>query len=164
MPAPSLAALLNFEPQLTHAARQVLAAGGFPDARQRGLNAVLPDAHTVVTVDVGAATGRLGLRPEGTTEHAQFTATLSVAVAVLRKDNEPAADGSGTLLDTRCAQIRALFLNHPNQLDGYVPHLHVNAIQPMAAQYEIDSGTEADMRILSWELTFTIPDEAWPSV
>ena len=36
MSAPDLATLLNFEAQLTYAARQILLAGGFSDVRQRG--------------------------------------------------------------------------------------------------------------------------------
>lgn len=167
MAAPDFATLLNFEGQLVHAARSILVAGGFT-VRERGNRAALSDTFTAVMVDVGDATGRLGRRPEGTTEHAQYLATLSVTVAIERKTNEPEGDATGTLLDQRCAAIRALFLNHPNPFAAYQDaagvYLQVHGIRPLAAQSDLDTGPEVDSRVLSWELSFIIPDSAWPSV
>jgi hypothetical protein len=164
LPAPDLPTLQNFEPQLTHAAQRILAAGGFDLSWQRGDSGVRPNAATAVTVDIGEATGRLGVRPEGVTEHSQFTASLSIMVAIERSDNEAANDGKGTPLDRECARVRTLFLNHPNPFAGKTEYIQVNSIVPRAPIYNTDPEDAIDSRILVWELLFTIPDEAWPVV
>lgn len=164
MPAASLTILLNFEGQLAYAAQSILEAGGFTTTSRRGNNAELADTFTAVTIDIGEATGRLGLRPEGVTDHAMYSARLGITVAVARKTNEPAADATGTLADQRCAAIRALFLNHPNPFAAWTEYVQVISIRPLGTEYELDTGTEADTRKLQWELQFVIPDSAWPAV
>lgn len=170
MPAPTLANLLNFEGQLAYAARAILTAGGFPSSFARGSREERPDTFVAVTVNVQAATGRLGRRPSGATEPAGFTAQLRVTVALARRSNEgaddPDATPAGTLLDQKCGAIRALFLNHPNPFAAYGEAdgvwLQVHGLRPAAAEYDIDTGTEADTRVLGWELLFLIPDSSWP--
>jgi hypothetical protein len=164
MPAESLNRVLNFEPQLTGAAKNILTDGGFDQVWRPGDPGIRPAAFTAVDVEIGDATGRLGMRPEGTQEYAQFTATLMIAVAVERAENLAYDDNDGSALDLNCAKIRALFLNHPNPFPRYTEFIHVHAIKPMATQYDSSTDEAIDMRVLRWELQFIVADSAWPAV
>ena len=161
MPATSLAQLFNFEGLIVPAARAILVAGGFPATHQPGGNAAIKGAFTAVSYAHGEPTGRLGLRPDGTQEFVEFRGILTVDVGMLRKNDEP-VDTGGTPLDAECAEIRTLFLNHPQPFAPHLELLQISQIRPLPTDYDLDQTREGDLRALNWELTWQIAPNAWP--
>ena len=170
MPATSLYQLFAFEDQFSVAAGSVLAAGGFPNAFDRGNSGAIGDTATLVKFTRGAAVdGAVGLIPRGPyagrSEFVQFTGTLEIQRTRPRKSNTTVAMDPGVQreLGRDMGKISALFLRAVLPFStANLPYLDVSEIHPQPADWGVDEENQLDGCTLTWQVTFAIRKDAWP--
>lgn len=163
MPAASLEALHDFEGQFSVAAREILVAGGFPAARADGDPSKKPDEVTATKFVVGESTGERAFTAENKPVYSTYLGSLEVLITRRRDDNEEVAvDGINRRLGQSIAKIRALFLESEEPFTAAaLPYYRVTDIKPAAPDYAFED--RIDVVVLSWDITFSIAPDAWPT-
>lgn len=167
-PAPDLETLLDFDAQISAAAKAVLIACSVAPASHSMAEAPteLEDDALRVKFERGAATGAQVLIPcgplAGRPEYAQFTGTLTAHISKPFVDTELL---SGSEIRTTLTQpatrasLALLYSRQPFTAEN-LPYLSVTDILPQGIRY-YTNGANVLIEV-SWNLTFEIRMSAWP--
>lgn len=169
MPAPSLAALLDFESQFESAAQAILASSGI-NAFISQHEAKLPPIATGISFDVGSAFDELTILPLGgqTVQQQQdffrYQGSLTVEVSVSRDTSPDPANGAASFLGQVRALVRAAFMQSqwPFQ-DSNLPWLRVSQIRPDGTTSGFQQVRNVDIVSLRFAVDYAIQPSAWPA-
>lgn len=170
MPAPTLAALLDFEDQFEAAAQGVLTSSGVVAFVSQSTDK-LPLINTGVSFECGAALDQLTFLPlaPGQTqpqeqEYFRYVGNLELRIEVNR-DTSRAPDASTyTFLGNIRGLIRGAFLYSQWPFDdANLPWLRVSDLRPNGSSTGFDTVRNVDSFIQRYQVTFTIQPTGWPT-
>ena len=173
MPAANLYQLFAFEDQIQVAAKAVLEAAQLTPVFTRGDVSRITDAGYLVRFTRGAATGAQGQIPatalteiSNRMEFVQFQGTLDIVIALPRPSNTIVSNTDGIYreIGALIGKVSAEFLRIKLPFTGSnLPYLDVSEILPQPAEWGVDEDHNLDVCTLSWQVTFSIKQSAWPS-
>ena len=160
---------MNYEAQIEHALVETLVTDGLPAFAPRGCT-VLPDTHVAVTCDVEAADG-LALTNNRNPDSIEFVrqqGTVTFAISTKRPRLAPASPieyfaGVRERHESFIGRIRATMLYRSRPFTaGNLPWYAVSHIRQTGLAREVEGQAGIDVTTLTYEIEFTIRDEAWP--
>ena len=170
MAAPDWKTLLDFKSQFERAAYQILAAAGITALMPGDEEQQIPRTVVQVMFQRGAATGSMGLLPDGLNqEYDEYLGTLVIENTVdpsVDEENEEAylERTHSRYLDELVATEAALFLEHLRPFTtARLPYLDVITIVPQDPDERPEHERELNVSRLRWQVKFAIRTTAWPT-
>ena len=157
MVAPDLDTLYRVEPAIEQAWVGILGEEGIDAYAQRD-EADLPVPRVDVQLNLGAATGHRGLRPQGDFALDAWNATLTFTVVTKRVENQPADHAQHLAIIRRSAQYYSDKLG-----SSVLPYHCIVWIQESNTVPSVQLEDETDRSALTFDCIVCFRTNAWPS-